>query len=201
MGSGQSTLEGMVIPYLRVGLTLALLPLSINQSQGTAIITEEDLMRALLAREAIQQPSDYLVDTDLRLLNKRGRDRQLGFSSWAGKRGGRNSQAFSSWAGKRSGREQQAFSSWAGKRAPFNAWAGKRSGEEDILHEPEYVRRKRSSEESEVSEDSSELVMGGGRFARDLRDSQAEVKAHTDDRVFRPARATFSAWGGKRSER
>merc|ERR1712215_519050 len=127
-------------------------------------------MRALLAREAIQQPSDYLVDTDLRLLNKRGRERQLGFSSWAGKRGGRNQQAFSSWAGKRSGREQSA---------PFNAWAGKRSGEEDILHEPEYVRRKRNSEESDLSDD-SELEMGGGRFARDLRDSQTEVKAHSE---------------------
>ena len=71
------------------------------------------------------------------------RDRQAGFSSWAGKRGGRNNQqAFSSWAGKRSGRgqHQQTFSSWAGKRAPFNSWAGKRSSEEEVFHEPEYVR-------------------------------------------------------------
>ena len=74
-----------------------------------------------------------------RVLEKRAR--QAGFSSWAGKRGGRNNQqAFSSWAGKRSGRDQQAFSSWAGKRAPFNSWAGKRSGEEEVFHDPEYVR-------------------------------------------------------------
>ena len=36
-----------------------------------------------------------------RLLEKRGRGHQVGFSSWAGKRAGRNSpQAFNSWAGK-----------------------------------------------------------------------------------------------------
>merc|ERR1711892_1418269 len=193
MGSGEKqAISGMVLPYLGAGLTLVLLAISLKQSQANTIITEEDLMRALMAREAAQQPG-YGVDTDMRLLGKRAR--QMGFSSWAGKRGGRNQQAFSSWAGKRSGREQQAFSSWAGKRAPFNSWAGKRSGEEEVFHEPEYVRRKRSSAESDLSDDSSLLVPGGGRFARDLRGTQAMVK------VFRPARATFSSWGGKRAER
>eukprot|EP00092_Neocalanus_flemingeri_P005899 GFUD01006349.1.p1 GENE.GFUD01006349.1~~GFUD01006349.1.p1 ORF type:complete len:199 (-),score=69.53 GFUD01006349.1:360-935(-) len=191
----------MVLPYLGAALTLVLLAISLNQSQGVTVISEEDLIRALMAREAAQQPG-YVGDpgdADLRLMGKRAR--QAGFSSWAGKRGGRNQHAFSSWAGKRSGREQQAFSSWAGKRAPFNSWAGKRSGEDEVFHEPEYVRRKRSSEESELFEDSSELLPGGGRFARDLRGTQAQVKAHQDEMVFRPARATFSAWGGKRAER
>ena len=35
----------MVLPYLWVGLTLVLLVISINPSQGQAIITEEDLIR------------------------------------------------------------------------------------------------------------------------------------------------------------
>jgi len=188
----------MVLPYIWASLTLVLLAISINQSRGSAIISEEDLIRALLARGAAQEVYDS-VDPDLRVLEKRAR--QAGFSSWAGKRGGRNNQqAFSSWAGKRSGRDQQAFSSWAGKRAPFNSWAGKRSGEEEVFHDPEYVRRKRSSEESEISEDSSELLPGGGRFARDLRDNKAVVKPQ-DEQVYRPVRATFSAWGGKRAER
>merc|ERR1712106_436521 len=176
MGSGEKQAipeTGMVLPYLGAGLTLVLLAISLKQSQGTTIITEEDLIRALMAREAAQQ-AGYGVDTDMRLLGKRAR--QMGFSSWAGKRGGRNQQAFSSWAGKR-------------------------SGEEEVFHEPEYVRRKRSSAESDLSDDSSLLVPGGGRFARDLRGTQAMVKAHQDELVFRPARATFSAWGGKRAER
>merc|ERR1711892_1261560 len=184
MGSGEKqAISGMVLPYLGAGLTLVLLAISLKQSQANTIITEEDLMRALMAREAAQQPG-YGVDTDMRLLGKRAR--QMGFSSWAG---------------KRSGREQQAFSSWAGKRAPFNSWAGKRSGEEEMFHEPEYVRRKRSSAESDLSDDSSLLVPGGGRFARDLRGTQAMVKLQQNEQVFRPARATFSAWGGKRAER
>jgi len=198
----------MVLPYLWASLTLVLLALSLSPTKGSAIISEEDLIRALLARGA-QEGYDTL-DQDIRLLGKRAR--QAGFSSWAGKRGGRNQQqAFSSWAGKRSGRnQQQAFSSWAGKRAPFNSWAGKRSSEEEIIHEPEYVRRKRSSDETDLAEpDPPAVVPGGGRdqhgllhgsgarFARDLRDSSAVVK----DQVYRPVRATFSAWGGKRSLR
>jgi len=196
----------MVLPYLWASLTLVLLALNLSPTKGSAIISEEDLIRALLARGA-QEGYDTL-DQDIRLLGKRARP--AGFSSWAGKRGGRNQQqAFSSWAGKRSGRnQQQAFSSWAGKRAPFNSWAGKRSSEEEIIHEPEYVRRKRSSDETDLAEpDPPAVVPGGGldqhglvpgsgaRFARDLRDSSAVVK------VYRPVRATFSAWGGKRSLR
>jgi len=77
---------------------------------------------------------------DMRLAEKRSRQRQAGFSSWAGKRGGRNSQGFSAWAGKRGGRNSQGFSSWAGKRAPFNAWAGKRNGGGPVYHEQEYER-------------------------------------------------------------
>merc|ERR1712168_1776947 len=205
---------GMVLPYLWASLTLVLLALSINHTEGSAIISEEDLIRALLARGGSQEGYDNL-DQDVRPLGKRAR--QAGFSSWAGKRGGRNQQqAFSSWAGKRSGRnQQQAFSSWAGKRAPFNSWAGKRSSEEDLITEPEYVRRKRSSDESDLAEpdpvggqDADDLLHGAGeahgrlhgagaRFARDLRDNSAVVK----DQVYRPVRATFSAWGGKRSQR
>merc|ERR1712168_557935 len=174
---------GMVLPHLWASLTLVLLALSINHTKGSAIITEEDLIRALLARGGSQEGYDNL-DQDVRLLGKRARP--AGFSSWAGKRGGRN--------------QQQAF----------NSWAGKRSSEEEIIHEPEYVRRKRSSDETDLAEpDPPAVVPGGGldqhglvpgsgaRFARDLRDSSAVVK----DQVYRPVRATFSAWGGKRSLR
>merc|ERR1712025_1272642 len=192
MGVTGIQLGGMVLPYLWASLTVVLLALSLSPTKGSAIISEEDLIRALLARGA-QEGYDTL-DQDIRLLGKRAR--QAGFSSWAGKRGGRN--------------QQQAFSSWAGKRAPFNSWAGKRSSEEEIIHEPEYVRRKRSSDETDLAEpDPPAVVPGGGRdqhgllhgsgarFARDLRDSSAVVK----DQVYRPVRATFSAWGGKRSLR
>merc|ERR1711872_1188526 len=189
MGVTGIQLGGMVLPYLWASLTLVLLALNLSPTKGSAIISEEDLIRALLARGA-QEGYDTL-DQDIRLLGKRARP--AGFSSWAGKRGGRNQQqAFSSWAGKRSGRnQQQAFSSWAGKRAPFNSWAGKRSSEEEIIHEPEYVRRKRSSDETDLAEpDPPAVVPGAGaRFARDLRDSSAVVK----DQVYRPVRATFSA--------
>merc|ERR1712168_1230664 len=101
---------GMVLPHLWASLTLVLLALSINHTKGSAIITEEDLIRALLARGGSQEGYDNL-DQDVRLLGKRAR--------------------------------QAGFSSWAGKRAPFNSWAGKRSSEEDLITEPEYVRRKR----------------------------------------------------------
>merc|ERR1712013_690879 len=170
---------GMVLPYLWASLTLVLLALSINHTKGSAIISEEDLIRALLARGASQEGYDNL-EKDVRFLGKRAR--QAGFSSWAGKRGGRN--------------QQQAFSSWAGKR----------SSEEDLITEPEYVRRKRSSDESDLAEpdppvggaEAHGLLHGAGaRFARDLRDNSAVVK----DQVYRPVRATFSAWGGKRSQR
>merc|ERR1712179_204108 len=206
MGVTEIQQGGMVLPFLWASLTLVLLALSINHTKGSAIISEEDLIRALLARGGPGPQEGYdSLDQDIRFLGKRAR--QAGFSSWAGKRGGRNQQqAFSSWAGKRSGRnQQQAFSSWAGKRAPFNSWAGKRSSEEDLITEPEYVRRKRSSDESDLAEpdppvggqDAHGLLHGAGaRFARDLRDNSAVVK----DQVYRPVRATFSAWGGKRSQ-
>merc|ERR1712142_1308029 len=163
MGVTGIQLGGMVLPYLWASLTLVLLALNLSPTKGSAIISEEDLIRALLARGA-QEGYDTL-DQDIRLL---------------------------------------------GKRAPFNSWAGKRSSEEEIIHEPEYVRRKRSSDETDLAEpDPPAVVPGGGldqhglvpgsgaRFARDLRDSSAVVK----DQVYRPVRATFSAWGGKRSLR
>merc|ERR1712013_80007 len=132
-----------------------------NHTKGSAIISEEDLIRALLARGASQEGYDNL-EKDVRFLGKRAR--QAGFSSWA----------------------------------------GKRSSEEDLITEPEYVRRKRSSDESDLAEpdppvggaEAHGLLHGAGaRFARDLRDNSAVVK------VYRPVRATCSAWGGKRSQR
>merc|ERR1712179_513985 len=199
MGVTEIQQGGMVLPFLWASLTLVLLALSINHTKGSAIISEEDLIRALLARGGPGPQEGYdSLDQDIRFLGKRAR--QAGFSSWAGKRSGRN--------------QQQAFSSWAGKRAPFNSWAGKRSSEEDLITEPECVRRKRSSDESDLAEpdppvggqDAHGLLHGAGeahgrlhgagaRFARDLRDNSAVVK------VYRPVRATFSAWGGKRSQR
>jgi len=108
-------------------------------------------------------------------------------------------------------RRQQAFSAWAGKRAPFSSWAGKRSGEMPIYHEvPEYassghMRRKRSSGESfedfeESNQDLEKRSSGGSnRFARDIREPAVgrPVKGPESDVVFRPQRATFSAWGGR----
>merc|ERR1719474_1258909 len=176
--------EPLVWLMLRASLTLVLLALSINHTKGSAIISEEDLIRALLARGGPGPQEGYdSLDQDIRFLGKRAR--------------------------------QAGFSSWAGKRAPFNSWAGKRSSEEDLITEPEYVRRKRSSDESDLAEpdppvggqDAHGLLHGAGeahgrlhgagaRFARDLRDNSAVVK----DQVYRPVRATFSAWGGKRSQ-
>merc|ERR1712025_793060 len=129
MGVTGIQLGGMVLPYLWASLTVVLLALSLSPTKGSAIISEEDLIRALLARGA-QEGYDTL-DQDIRLLGKRAR--------------------------------QAAFSSWAGKRAPFNSWAGKRSSEEEIIHEPEYVRRKRSSDETDLAEpDPPAVVPGGG---------------------------------------
>merc|ERR1712108_49516 len=105
----------------------------------------------------------------------------------------RRQQAFSAWAGKRGGRSQ-AFSSWAGKRAPFSSWAGKRSG---------HMRRKRSSgesfEDSEETQFEKRSTGGSNRFARDIREPAVgrPVKGPESDAVFRPQRATFSAWGGR----
>merc|ERR1712184_84118 len=113
--------------------------LNINKSQANPVIADEDFLRDLYYEDL--SPISYNADMeDMRLVDKRSRQRQAGFSSWAGKRGGRNMQGFSAWAGKRSGRQNQGFSSWAGKRAPFNAWAGKRSGAGPIYHVPEYER-------------------------------------------------------------
>merc|ERR1712038_2086975 len=96
-------------------------------------------------------------------------------------------------------RRQQAFSSWAGKR----------SGEMPIYHEvPEYassghMRRKRSSgesfEDSEETQFEKRSTGGSNRFARDIREPAVgrPVKGGESDVVFRPQRATFSAWGGR----
>jgi len=153
-------------------------------AQTQALLSEDELIRALMAaREA--EDSGY-VRGALPVMEKR---RQQAFSAWAGKRGGRS----------------QAFSSWAGKRAPFSSWAGKRSGEMPIYHEvPEYassghMRRKRSSGESfedfeESNQDLEKRSSGGSnRFARDIR----EPAVGRPVKVFRPQRATFSAWGGR----
>merc|ERR1712066_379155 len=94
---------------------------NINKAQANPVIADEDFLRAAYYDDL--SPAVYNDDMDdIRLVDKRSRQRQAGFSSWAGKRGGRNTQG---------------FSSWAGKRAPFNAWAGKRSGG-PIYHELEY---------------------------------------------------------------
>merc|ERR1711874_363112 len=98
--------------------------LSVSQSQGNPVIADEDLLRDMYYEDL--SPVSYNADMeDMRPVDKRSRQRQAGFSSWAGKRGGRN---------------MQGFSAWAGKRAPFNAWAGKRSGPGPVYHLPEYER-------------------------------------------------------------
>merc|ERR1712062_570172 len=98
--------------------------LNINNSQANPVIADEDFLRDLYYEDL--SPVSYNPDMeDMRLVDKRSRQRQAGFSSWAG---------------KRSGRQNQGFSSWAGKRAPFNAWAGKRSGTGPVYHLPEYER-------------------------------------------------------------
>ena len=81
--------------------------------------------RALLGAELVAEPEleppEEMAGPG-RLLEKRGRSQQLGFSSWAGKRSGRNSpQAFNSWAGKVvvnnfGGREPLAW------KLPFNKY-------------------------------------------------------------------------------
>jgi len=191
MGSDQATTnlwKGMVFPKCWIGLVWTI---AFCVAQTQALLSEDELVRALLAaREA--EDSGYMMRGALPVMEKR---RQQAFSAWAGKRGGR----------------PQAFSSWAGKRAPFSSWAGKRSGEMPIYHEvPEYassthMRRKRSSGES--FEESGESAMEkrsrgdrGNRFARDIREPTVgrQVKgADGSDVVFRPQRATFSAWGGR----
>merc|ERR1719300_952391 len=131
----------MVLPLSWVCISMLLLNCGLQCALGSAVITEEDLIRAMIAKQAALEDYEDVLEPEIRLVGKRGNN-MAGFSSWAGKRGGRSNghQAFSSWAGKRSPRgQQQAFSSWAGKR----------SGEEPIIHEPEYVRRKRSSEEDD----------------------------------------------------
>merc|ERR1711971_1417579 len=97
------------------------------------------------------------------------------------------------------------------RQQAFSAWAGKRSGEMPIYNEvPEYassghMRRKRSSGESfedfeESNQDLEKRSSGGSnRFARDIREPAVgrPVKGPESDVVFRPQRATFSAWGGR----
>jgi len=146
---------------------------------GEAEVTEEDFVRALLASREAQEHS-YMPES-YPMMHKR------------------RNQAFSAWAGKRGGRGQQAFSSWAGKRAPFSSWAGKRSGQSPVYHQmPEYVRRKRSSEESSEAQEAMEKRGGSNRFARAVRESLGRpVKDPASEVVFRPQRATFSAWGGR----
>merc|ERR1711973_989395 len=136
-------------------------------AQTQALLSEDELVRALLAAREAED-SGYMMRGAIPVMEKR---------------------------------RQQAFS----------AWAGKRSGEMPIYHEvPEYassthMRRKRSSGES--FEESGETAMEkrsrgdrGNRFARDIRESTVgrQVKgADGSDVVFRPQRATFSAWGGR----
>merc|ERR1712012_398015 len=174
MGSDQATTnlwKGMVFPKCWIGLVWTI---AFCVAQTQALLSEDELVRALLAaREA--EDSGYMMRGALPVMEKR---RQQAFSAWAGKRGGR----------------PQAFSSWAGKRG----------GEMPIYHEvPEYassthMRRKRSSGES--FEESGETAMEkrsrgdrGNRFARDIR----EPTVGRQVKVFRPQRATFSAWGGR----
>jgi len=192
MGSDQPTTDlwkGMVVPKCWIGVAwLAVFAFYGCVAQTQALLSEEELIRALLAaREA--EDSGYIRGA-IPVVEKR---RQQAFSAWAGKRGGRS----------------QAFSSWAGKRAPFSSWAGKRSGEMPIYHEvPEYgssghMRRKRSSgesfEESEETQFEKRSTGGSNRFARDIREPAVgrPVKGPESDVVFRPQRATFSAWGGR----
>merc|ERR1712126_760308 len=166
--------KGMVFPKCWIGLVWTI---AFCVAQTQALLSEDELVRALLAaREA--EDSGYMMRGAIPVMEKR---------------------------------RQQAFSAWAGKRAPFSSWAGKRSGEMPIYHEvPEYassthMRRKRSSGDS--FEESGETAMEkrsrgdrGNRFARDIREPTVgrQVKgADGSDVVFRPQRATFSAWGGR----
>jgi len=190
MGSHQPTTDswkGMVLPKCWIGLAWVVAFYGCV-AQTQALLSEDELIRALLAaREA--EDSGYIRGA-IPVVEKR---RQQAFSAWAGKRGGRS----------------QAFSSWAGKRAPFSSWAGKRSGEMPIYHEvPEYassghMRRKRSSgesfEDSEETQFEKRSTGGSNRFARDIREPAVgrPVKGPESDVVFRPQRATFSAWGGR----
>merc|ERR1712183_106922 len=167
MGPTTDPWKGMVLPKCWIGLAWVVAFYGCV-AQTQALLSEDELIRALLAaREA--EDSGYIRGA-IPVVEKR---------------------------------RQQAFSAWAGKRAPFSSWAGKRSGEMPIYHEvPEYassghMRRKRSSGES--FEDSEETQFekrsngGSNRFARDIR----EPAVGRPVKVFRPQRATFSAWGGR----
>merc|ERR1712203_271236 len=135
MGTGQTDLSlttaldcTMLVSQYLTGAwatcVFCLIFLNINKSQANPVLADEDFLRDLYYEDL--SPVSYNADMeDMRLVDKRSRQRQAGFSSWAGKRGGRN---------------MQGFSAWAGKRAPFNAWAGKRSGDGPIYHLPEYER-------------------------------------------------------------
>merc|ERR1711953_1397404 len=173
MGPATDPWKGRMVPKCWIGLAWVV-ALYGCVAQTQALLSEDELVRALLAaREA--EDSGY-IRSALPAMEKR---------------------------------RQQAFSAWAGKRAPFSSWAGKRSGEMPIYHQvPEYassehMRRRRSSGES--FEDSEEMQFekrstgGSSRFARDIREPAVgrPVKGGESDVVFRPQRATFSAWGGR----
>merc|ERR1711974_201305 len=103
----------------------SLIVLNINKSQSSPVITDEDILREIYYDDVSPITYNAALDDDMRLVDKRSRQRQAGFSAWAG---------------KRSNRHTQGFSSWAGKRAPFNAWTGKRSGTQPIYHQMEFER-------------------------------------------------------------
>jgi len=124
-----------MLPQVLLSCLSCVLILAISQIQPS--VSSPFPSEELISYEDDLYPAQNADDFILRQYEKRSRQRQAGFSSWAGKRSGDRGMGFSSWAGKRSGRGQQAFSAWAGKRAPFNSWAGKRSGEAVIYHDLE----------------------------------------------------------------
>merc|ERR1719245_1417361 len=72
---------------------------------------------------------------------------------------------------------------------PFNSWAGKRKLEmDDLRNIGENIRLVKRQSLGEYPD-----YIRNRRFSRELRD----LANHRARLVFRPARATFSAWGGK----
>lgn len=135
-----------------------------------------------------------------------------------------NPRPFHSWAGKK---KRAPFNSWAGKkkRAPFNSWAGRKrsvefpeEGVNDVEEDDDYkLRTKRSSSEYSEEEDGKDAASRRRRF-RNPRQVQVPFSAWggkrgimdeesrrrftrnvdlTNLKVMRPARAAFSAWGGR----
>jgi len=173
--------------------------------------SEEDLSAAEMAQLVHELEDMYQLHNSAEADDVSGLSKRAPFSSWAG-----NRAPFSSWAGKRA-----PFSSWAGKRAPFSSWAGKRSVEDDdqaqlaYLHQqqPAGHRYKRSSGEIDDDTESTRVRRGAGFSAwggkrsltgvddedmgkkRIARNTNAVEEGHKV--VVRPARASFSAWGGR----